>query len=103
MVIGPARNISVFQRDLGLTEQAADFVVQRRFVAFVDQPRLQVVLHVLADAGQVLLDVDAVFGSCVGSPMPDSISSCGELIAPPHRMISRRALTVCFLPRGPYR
>ena len=30
-----------------------------------------------------------------GSPIPDSISNCGELMTPPARMTSRSALTIC--------
>ena len=56
----------VFETDLGLTKQAADLVIQGGFVAFVDQPRLQVVLHVLADTLQVLFNLDTVFGQLVG-------------------------------------
>ena len=36
--------------------------------------------------------------SSSGSPMPDSISSCGELMTPPHRITSRSARAMTVLP-----
>ena len=36
--------------------------------------------------------------SCAASPTPESISRCGELIAPPHRITSARALAVLSVP-----
>ena len=52
----------IFQADLGLPNQRADLIVQGGFVAFVDQPCLQVVLHILPDTGQIVHNVDPIFG-----------------------------------------
>ena len=49
---------------------------------------LEVVLEVAADPGQVGDDRDAEPLEVGRVPMPESSSSCGELIAPPHRMTS---------------
>ena len=50
---------------------------------------LEVVLQVLADAGQVVHDVDARAPRARSAlPTPESWSSCGELIAPPQRITS---------------
>ncbi len=49
------------------------------------------VVQVLPDAGQVVDDLDADLTQVVGGPMPDSISSWGELTAPPDRITSASA------------
>ena len=51
---------------------------------------LEVVLEVLADAGQVVDDVTPSASSSAALPTPESWSSCGELIAPPQRITSPR-------------
>ena len=50
----------VFKANLGLPKQTANFVVQRWFITFVNQAGLQVVLHVLAHAVQIFLNLNAV-------------------------------------------
>ncbi len=40
--------------------------------------------------------------SSSGAPIPDSISNCGELIAPPHSRTSRRASTAWVAPLSMY-
>ena len=42
----------VFRRDPGLAEEAAHLVVQRGLMAFIDQPRLQMVLQVAPHIGR---------------------------------------------------
>jgi hypothetical protein len=59
-----------------------------RLLAGVLDVDLEVVLQVLADAGQVGDDVDAERRSSAALPTPESCSSCGELIAPPQRITS---------------
>ena len=51
-------------------------------------------MQVGADAGQVEDDVDADLAQVLAGPMPESISSCGELTAPPHRITSAAAYDV---------
>ncbi len=52
------------------------------------------VLQVLADAGRMLHDVDAVpLQVCAALPMPDSISRCGDWNAPAETMTSPLART----------
>ena len=58
----------------------------------------QVVLEVAADAGQVVHDVDLRGCSSAAGPTPESIRSCGELMAPPLRITSRLAPAVCTRP-----
>ena len=63
--------------------------------ALVDQADLQVVLQVLADAGQLVHDRDAVrVAAARAGPMPDSCSSCGDWIAPAASSTSARAARV---------
>ncbi len=50
----------VFQRDPRLVVEAAHLVVQRGLVAFEDEPRLEVILQVPADAGQIVAHLDPV-------------------------------------------
>ena len=51
--------------------------------AFEDDARLQVILQVLADAGQLVHDRDAEAAAAArAGPTPESCSSCGDCIAP---------------------
>jgi hypothetical protein len=59
---------------------------------------IEMILQVLADARHVPKHFDAPRAQVLAGPMPDSISSCGELKAPPHRITSARALTWCSAP-----
>ena len=70
IAIGPDAEEGVFQRDPGLVEQAAHLVVERRLVAFEDQPRLQMVLQVAAHPGAVRQHVDAVLAQLFGLADP---------------------------------
>ena len=63
----------------------------RREVHSVDDRHFVAILEVLADAGEIDAHRDAVRLEPVAAPMPDSISSCGVLNAPPARMTSRAA------------
>ena len=57
------------------------------------------VLQVRADAGNVGDDGDVeLFAARSASPMPESIRICGELIAPPQTITSRRARIFTSLP-----
>jgi hypothetical protein len=63
---------------------------------------LEVVLQVLADAGQVVHDVDAERAQLVGVAHAGELQRCGELMAPPHSTTSpartaRRAATLRVL------
>ena len=89
--------------EIGLRERARDAVgahgaqERARLLAPVHQDHRDMVLQVLADARQRDLHRNAHGGaSSSGSPMPDSIRSCGELMTPPARITSRsaRAATV---------
>ena len=52
--------------------------------AAIDDAAADVVLQILADARQIVHDRDAVAAcSSAPGPMPESCSSCGELIEPP--------------------
>ena len=51
------------------------------------------VLQIGADARQMMHDVDTVAADAPPSPTPDSISKCGEPIAPADRINSRPAAT----------
>ena len=55
----------------------------------------EVVLHMPADGRQVVTDFNTQHVRSVApGPIPDTISNCGELIAPLANTTSRRALAV---------
>ena len=60
----------VLQPDLRLTHEACDLVIQRRFVAFIDKARLQMILEILANARQILNHFDPVRPQLLGFPKP---------------------------------
>ena len=58
----------------------------------------EMVLQVFADAGRsATTSIPSDRNSSAG-PTPDSFNNCGELIGPPQRMTSRRALAICSRP-----
>ena len=68
-----------------------------RLLAGVLGRRCRMIAEIGADARQVALDRDPEPCSRSAGPMPESCSSCGLLIAPPHRMTSRSAVAVAAL------
>ena len=88
--------------DQGLGQQAGRRIERDRLRAGLLDIEFQMVLEVRADAGQVVDDRDAaVRADGPAAPMPESIRSCGALIGPPLRTISRRAPAVRTWPPGP--
>ncbi len=64
---------------------------------------LEMVLQVLPHAGQVMDHRDAELrADDRPAPMPDSIRICGELMAPPATITSRRARAIVFCPAFRY-
>ena len=61
------------------------------------------VLQVLADARSIATTSMSNERNSAAGPTPDSFSNCGELIGPPQRIISRRALATCSRSPRPIR
>ena len=70
---------------------ARDRIERDRLRAGDLEIEFQVVLQVLADAGQIVHHRMPVRRSSSAGPMPESFRSCGELIGPARRITSRRA------------
>ena len=58
----------------------------------------QVILEVLADATKLVARSTPAAWSSAPTPMPESMSKCGEPIAPPHTITSRASITCSLLP-----
>ena len=100
MVIGPRRSRAYSSAMPALPARLLARDVQRRQAGDLeDHPQLQVILQVLADAGQRVCNAAMPWlASRDGSPMPDSCSRCGEFTAPAARITSRPARTVLIAP-----
>ena len=61
----------------------------------------EMVLQILADAGRSATTSIPSARSSAAGPTPESLSNCGELIAPPHRITSRRAPALVLAPPRP--
>jgi len=59
-------------------------------VDLVDQPQLQMILQVGADAGRSAMTSMPCSRNCAAGPMPDNSRSCVEPIEPAERMTSPR-------------
>ena len=90
----PSRAQQPARADHGaLPIRPSDEIQRDRLRAGDLEVEFQMVLQVLADAGQVGAPrgCRAPAARSAG-PMPESFSSCGELIGPPDRITSRRAM-----------
>ena len=84
-LVAPSPSLDSSQRApiSALREQAHRRIERDRLRAGHLEIELEMVLQVLADAGQVVHDRDAVLAQARRpGPMPESFSSCGELIEP---------------------
>ena len=105
----PARHVrgEAGAEEIGLRKRARDAVgahgpqERARLLAPIDQDDRGMVLQVLAHARQSEPSPRMPNGgaSSSGSPMPESIRSCGELMTPPARITSRSARAVGRLRR----
>ena len=80
MVSGPLRNAAYVRARPDPAERMVDDVVERDALgATHHDPDLHVILQIVADAGRIEHDIDAVLLSRSAGPTPESCSSCGEL------------------------
>ena len=79
---GAAPEQDILSADQHPPEEVVDLVVQGRDIHFVDHADLQMILQVLADAGQVVPHRDVQLCSRSPGPIPETWKICGEPMAP---------------------